>query len=104
MDFASKFKLSTRLDTPTKNKGMKQLYKTLCAQYHPYLTLSRISVKPPKKLCDLTGLPGPYTCPRTSLRFHNLSVYKYLQEIGAEKSEKFFETKNYASNLFNYKK
>ena len=104
MNELSRYKLSTRLDSITKNKSLKQLHKSLSAQEHPYVSLVRISTKPPRKLCDLTGLPGPYTCPRTQLRYHNLSVFKYLQELSSEHIEKFFEIKNYASKIYNFRK
>lgn len=100
----SKYKLSTRLNTQTKGKTYKQLYKALCAQYHPYLTLPRISVKPRKKLCDFTGMPAPYTCPRTSLRYCNLSVYKYLRSLSSEHNEKYYEIKTYGATMLNNRK
>lgn len=104
MGASEKYKTSSRIDQSSKNKTLKQMYKALSAEYHPYLTLSRISVRPHKKLCDLTGLPGIYTCPRTLLRYYNISAYKYLQELTSERSEKFFEIRNYASKLFNIRK
>lgn len=100
----SKYKLSTRLNTQIKYKSMKQMYKGLSVSFHPYLSLPRFSVRPGKKLCDFTGLPTSYTDPRTSLRFYDLSVYKYLQSLPAEISEKFYHNKMYGSGLLNYKK
>lgn len=100
----SKYKLSSRLDSYTKGKSLKQMYKSLVARDHPYLSLPRISVKPPKKLCDLTGLPAPYKCPRTALRFYNLSVFKYLRSLSSERSEKYYEMKTYGQNLTNYRR
>lgn len=99
-----KYKLSTRLNSQIKYKSMKQMYKSLVAAAHPYLSLSRFSVKPRRKLCDFTGLPTSYTEPRTSLRFYDLSVYKYLQGLSAELSEKFYHNKMYGNSLLNYKR
>ncbi|KAM0681232.1 chromatin-remodeling complex subunit ies6 [Glugoides intestinalis] len=99
-----KYKKSTRLDAQIKYKSMKQMYKALNLSQHPYLSLSRFSVKPRRKLCDFTGLPSSYTDPRTSLRFYDLSVYKYLQSLPADISEKFYYNKMYGNILFNNKK
>lgn len=100
----SKYKLSTRLNSQIKYKSMKQMYKSLTLSSHPYLNLPRFSVKHRRKLCDFTGLPTPYTEPRTSLRFYDLSVYKYLQSLSADISEKFYHNKMYGNSLLNYKK
>lgn len=100
----SKYKLSTRLDTQTKFKSLKQMYKSLRSTYHPYLALTRISVRPRKKLCDFTGLPTVYTCPKTFLRFYDLSVYKYMVSLPSEISESFYENKMYGSSILSYKK
>lgn len=98
-----KYKLSTKLDSQTKFKSLKQMYKSLCNIYHPYLALTRISIKPRRKLCDFTGLPTVYTCPKTFLRFYDLSVYKYMISLPSEISEGFYENKMYGSRL-SYKK
>lgn len=100
----SKYKLSTRLDSQIKYKSMKQMYKQLSTTFHPYLNLVRYSVKPRRKLCDFTGLPTSYTDPRSSLRFYDLSVYKYLQSLSADLSEKFYHNKMYGHSFLNYKK
>ncbi len=100
----SKYKLSTRQNLSNKSKSFKHLYKQLVMQDHPYLALLRISVKPPMKICDFTGLPAQYRCPKTSLRFHNLSVFKYLRSLTSEHIEKYYEIKTYGSRIFNNNK
>ncbi|KAI4291341.1 INO80 complex subunit C [Pancytospora philotis] len=97
----SRYKLTTRAATPAKNKTLKNMYRAMVAQEHPYLALTKISVMPPRRLCDFTGLPAPYTCPRTSLRFFNLSVYKYLRSLSSEHSENYYSIKMYGKNLQN---
>jgi INO80 complex subunit C len=98
----SNYKLSTRLNSQIKYKSLKQMHKALSASFHPYLNLSRISIKPRKKLCDFTGLPAPYTCPKTSLRFYDLSVYKYMGSLPAEICENYYNNKMYALNNKKY--
>lgn len=100
----SQYKHSTRATGQAKNKTLKSMYKTMVAQEHPYLALARLSVMPPKKLCDFTGLPAPYTCPRTSLRYFNLSVYKYLRSLSFEHSEIYYGIKTYGKSLPGNKK
>lgn len=41
---------------------------------------------PPKHYCDLTGLPAPYTDPKTNLRFHSKEIYAIIKGLphGAE--------------------
>lgn len=100
----SKYKLSSRLNTSNKSKSLKQIYKQLVAQNHPYLSLVKFSVKPPMKICDFTSLPAFYKCPKTHMRFYNLSVFKYLRSLNSEHCEKYYEIKTYGFNLQNYNK
>lgn len=39
------------------------------------------SLIPQKKYCDITGLEGKYTDPKTKLRFHNAEVYAVIQGL-----------------------
>ena len=39
------------------------------------------SLLPQKKYCDITGLEGKYTDPKTKLRFHNSEVYAVIQSL-----------------------
>ncbi|KIM21702.1 hypothetical protein M408DRAFT_302014 [Serendipita vermifera MAFF 305830] len=39
------------------------------------------SFLPPKRYCDITGLEGPYRDPKTGLRYHDLGVYNYIQNL-----------------------
>lgn len=104
MNNISNYKLSSRLGSQTKYKSLKQMYKFLLSIDHPYLNLARISIKPRKKLCDFTGLPTVYTCPRTFLQFYDLSVYKFMIALPSEISENYYKNKMYGMNLINYKK
>lgn len=100
-DDVRRYKLETWGGTQAKSRSLKQMHKAMVAQQHPYLTLPRISVRPRRKLCDLTGLPAPYTCPRTLLRFFNLSVFKYLRSLSSEHSEKYYAIKTYGKTMLN---
>ena len=41
------------------------------------------SLLPQKKYCDITGLEGKYTDPKTKLRFYNSEVYAVIQSLPA---------------------
>lgn len=43
------------------------------------------SLLPAKKYCDVTGLPAPYTDPRTKMRFTNVDVYKVISAMTDER-------------------
>jgi len=39
------------------------------------------SFLPLRRYCDITGLEAPYRDPKTKLRYHDLGVYNYLQNL-----------------------
>jgi INO80 complex subunit C len=39
------------------------------------------SFKPKQKYCDITGLPAPYSDPKTGLRYHNTEVYSVIRTL-----------------------
>jgi INO80 complex subunit C len=41
------------------------------------------SLLPQKKYCDITGLEGKYTDPKSKLRYHNAEVYAVIQTLPA---------------------
>lgn len=80
-----------------KMRSMRQLYKALHAERHPYFALVRFSAKAPRRLCDFTGLPAPYTCPRTDLRFCDLSVFRYMRSLPVEQTTQYFELRAFGA-------
>jgi INO80 complex subunit C len=48
------------------------------------------SLLPQKKYCDITGLEGKYTDPKTKLRFHNSEVYAVIQTLPASIDQEAF--------------
>lgn len=65
-----------------KNKTLKQLQSKISAEYPLYASLfTRISVKPQIQLCDITGLPAKYVCPRTGLQYNSKKVYARIREM-----------------------
>jgi len=39
------------------------------------------TIFPKKKYCDITGLEGRYTDPRSGLRYYNSDIFKLLQNF-----------------------
>jgi INO80 complex subunit C len=40
-----------------------------------------------KRYCDITGLPAPYTHPKSRLRYHNMEVFSMIQSMGQGTTE-----------------
>ena len=46
-----------------------------------------------KHYCDLTGLPAPYTDPKTRLRYHNKEVFSVVRTLGPGVAESYLEAR-----------
>ncbi|KAI9731081.1 MAG: hypothetical protein M1818_007938 [Claussenomyces sp. TS43310] len=46
-----------------------------------------------KHYCDLTGLPAPYTDPKTRLRYHNKEVFGVVRTLGQGVAEQYLEAR-----------
>jgi INO80 complex subunit C len=51
------------------------------------------SLLPQKKYCDITGLEGKYTDPKTKLKYHNSEVYAVIQSLPASIDQEAFPTR-----------
>lgn len=49
------------------------------------------STKPKKKYCDITGLPAPYTDPKTGLRYFNKEIYGFIQSLTPGQVQQYLE-------------
>ncbi|KAL3420148.1 Chromatin-remodeling complex subunit ies6 [Phlyctema vagabunda] len=43
--------------------------------------------------CDITGLPAPYTDPKTRLRYHNKEVFGVVRSLGQGVAEQYLEAR-----------
>ena len=43
--------------------------------------------------CDVTGLPAPYTDPKTRLRYHNGEVFGLVRTLGTQAAEGYLEAR-----------
>lgn len=46
-----------------------------------------------KHYCDITGLPAPYTDPKTRLRYHNKEVFGVIRTLGQGVAEQYLEAR-----------
>ena len=46
-----------------------------------------------KRYCDITGLPAPYTDPKTRLRYHNKEVFDVVRHLPQGAAEKYLEAR-----------
>lgn len=46
-----------------------------------------------KHYCDITGLPAPYTDPKTRLRYHNKEVFAVVRSLGQGVAEGYLEAR-----------
>ncbi|KAF8862561.1 hypothetical protein BDZ45DRAFT_702876 [Acephala macrosclerotiorum] len=46
-----------------------------------------------KHYCDITGLPAPYTDPKTRLRYHNKEVFGVIRSLGQGVAEQYLEAR-----------
>ncbi|KAI9848589.1 MAG: hypothetical protein M1837_007258 [Sclerophora amabilis] len=46
-----------------------------------------------KRYCDITGLPAPYTDPKTRLRYHDKEVFGTVRGLGQGVAEKYLEAR-----------
>lgn len=88
-----------------KFKTLKQMLKSMeTMEPKYYACYNTISTRPKKKICDITGLPAKYTCPRTNLNFYDLSVYEEICDMRHETIDKIRYMKNYGQELNVFKR
>ncbi|KAF7713960.1 Chromatin-remodeling complex subunit C [Penicillium ucsense] len=100
----------TPADGPGKNTNIAQaaqnlstlvLEKNARAMYPsgPAVTYTNIesapSLDPANKrhYCDITGLPGPYTDPKTRLRYHNKEIFGVIRNLSQGVPESYLEAR-----------
>jgi hypothetical protein len=63
----------------------------------PNATYTNIESAPslahPKHYCDLTGLSGPYTDPKTRLRYHDKEIFGVIRTLGQGVAEQYLEAR-----------
>ncbi|PWN41086.1 hypothetical protein IE81DRAFT_324907 [Ceraceosorus guamensis] len=57
------------------------------------------SLRPRKKMCDITGLPAPYTDPKSGLRYHSVEIYKLIKTFGPGVDQAYLSLRGDASAI-----
>ncbi|RKF77324.1 Chromatin-remodeling complex subunit ies6 [Golovinomyces cichoracearum] len=87
---------------PQVSKGLTRLVLEKNSKHNntssaPSLTYSNIesaiSLAHPKHYCDITGLPAPYTDPKTRLRYHSKEVFGVIRSLGPGVAEQYLEAR-----------
>lgn len=77
----------------------KNLQNVASSSSGPVVTYTNIESAPSllpshqKHYCDITGLPAPYTDPKTRLRYHNKEVFGVIRTLGQGVPEKYLEAR-----------
>lgn len=79
-------------------KGIKSLIRKVQTE-EPHILETNLSKRPSKKICDITGLPAEYTCPKTGLNYFNMDVYEYIRSLPAENVQTYLDLKNIGKKL-----
>lgn len=54
------------------------------------------SIRPLKRICDITGFEAPYLDPRTKLRFANAEVFKTIRSLPNDYVQRYLALRNAA--------
>ncbi|KCZ76757.1 hypothetical protein H311_02238, partial [Anncaliia algerae PRA109] len=100
-----KFKNLKKSNINQKFKTLKQLQKTFETEEVKYMALfTNRSLRPAKKLCDITGLPAKYTCPRTGLFYYDTACYNLICESKIDNIDRIKSLKCFGLSLNPFKK
>lgn len=95
----------SRINKNIKYKGVKYNFKLLQAENAKYVeNANKMSIKPEYKLCDITGLPGDYKCPRTGLYYYDLDVYEQIKDMKIEVAHSYIAMRNIGKNIYSFQK
>lgn len=95
----------SRINKNIKYRGVKYNYKSLQADNSKYIeNANKMSIKPDVRLCDITGLPGNYKCPRTGLYYYNLDVYEQIKDLKIEVAQSYIALRNIGKNIYSFQK
>lgn len=85
---------AANLSNLVREKNARSLYPS-----GPAVTYTNIESAPSlhpahqKHYCDLTGLPAPYTDPKTRLRYHDKEIFAVIRTLGQGVAENYLEAR-----------
>lgn len=90
------FKTGIEYKQEKKPKNLKQLLDSLSSA-HPYNAIKApLTLLPRNKYCDVTGLEAPHTDPKSTLRYHDASVYQLVKELAPPTVQAYLQVRNAA--------
>lgn len=95
----------SRINKNIKYKGIKYNFKALQAENSKYIeNANKMSIKPNINLCDITGLPCNYKCPRTGIYYYNLDVYEQIKDVKIEAAQNYVNMRNIGKCIYSFQK
>lgn len=93
--------ISSNITQAAQNLSTLVLEKNLQASMSsgPIATYTNIESAPSlhpahqKHYCDITGLPAPYTDPKTRLRYHNREIFEIVRTLNQSAAERYLEAR-----------
>lgn len=91
-----------------KSKSWKSSRSLLSAEHYDMVSPSTAtyinidappSILPPKKYCDITGLPSKYTDPVTKMRFESKEAFRLARKLHDHKVEEFLSLRHAQTRL-----
>ncbi|KKZ64341.1 hypothetical protein EMCG_09678 [[Emmonsia] crescens] len=80
-------------------RSLAQLGNGMANGMGPAVTYTNIESAPSlhpssqKRYCDITGLPAPYTDPKTRLRYHDKEIFVVVRSLGQGVAESYLEVR-----------
>ena len=90
------FKSGEEYKQEKRPKNLKQLLDSLPGDHAYHATRAPISLRPRNKYCDITGLEGRHTDPKNNLRYHDASVYAFIQDLPQATVQLYLQIRNAA--------
>ncbi|KAI9700633.1 MAG: hypothetical protein M1836_002000 [Candelina mexicana] len=81
----------TNSNTPNGPPAVSSTYPT--ATYTNIESAPSLHPGHQRHYCDITGLPAPYTDPKTRLRYHNKEVFGVVRGLGQGVAEQYLEAR-----------
>lgn len=88
------FKKSTYVTPVRRPKTLKQISELTAPGWTYWSLVVPPSRLPRRRYCDVTGLPGIYTEPRTGMRYYGAEVYQMVRGMEPDAVQRFLKIRN----------
>ena len=90
------FKTGTEFKQERKPKNLKTLLDSLPSAHLYNSIKAPLTLLPRNKYCDITGLEAPHTDPKSTLRYHDASVYHLVKDLAPPTVQAYLQIRNAA--------